>query len=361
MQHCTCASNVSTPLPLVFLHPKILTAYCYPKLDFTLSLRVKKLLHCQMSFCQLPLELRHEIYSYLVFDTLESPNPPPLIQIVKPNGSSRLSHRHCKLHASTKEIYEHFAHKMIDPVQAYGSMFMEYGSSRPYLSTPRLKTCDEKTLDISDNCGCRGDPPPSGHAGLPNIFSVLVTSRQFADEVRAWLYPQIVFDFPLDEAVTFGLFTANLLPGTRELVRAVRLTMPIYNGHALYKQSYLPGGKPVESNWMYITKGFDWRTTIPSNLNDVFPSIRALHVNIWHVSRRLYSGGEFSGLAAPIGDEKWRQKALEPVLRFALLPLEEVTVVVDNVWPRNEIWSGDPRVQERRELANWLRNQLLDA
>ncbi|KAF2442971.1 hypothetical protein P171DRAFT_53493 [Karstenula rhodostoma CBS 690.94] len=308
----------------------------------------------KMSLCQLPLELLHEICSYVVFDTPESPTPPPLIQIVKPKGSRRLSHRYCILHASTKEIYEHFAHEMIDPVQSRGSMFLEFGTNHPYLSTPGPRKHEEKTLDISDKCGCKGDRPLSGLAGLSSIFSVLVTSRKLADGVRSWLYFQFVFDFHLDKTAAFGLFIANLLLGTKKLVRSIRLTMPIYN--------YSPAVAAIHPGWLHTRNGFDWTATIPNNVKDSFPNLRALHVNMWHWSRRFYGGrgSGCSGLAAPIEHEAWRMKALEPVLRFAVLPLEEVTVVVDNVWPRNEIWSGDPRVQERRELADWLRKQLLD-
>ncbi|KAF9734455.1 hypothetical protein PMIN01_07358 [Paraphaeosphaeria minitans] len=306
-----------------------------------------------MSLCKLPLELRYRVYTYLVYDTLESPAPRPLVQIIKPKSSGHLSHRHCRFHASPKEVYEHFVHKMTDPVQAYGSMFMEYGSNRPCLSTPRPKTYGERILDISAECGCKKGLPPFGHAGIPKIFPLLLTCRQIVYEIRAWLYPHIIFDFPLNEAEAFGRFTASLLPETRKFVREIRLTMPIHDYRFLCKQTHL--------TWVYIQHSFDWMRATPKNLEDLLPNLRALHVNMWHGSRRLYIEGGFSGLPAPIKDEKWRKKALEPVLRFASLPLKEVTVVVDNVWPLGEIWSGDPRAHERRELAEYLRKQLLDA
>jgi hypothetical protein len=57
----------------------------------------------------------------------------------------------------------------------------------------------------------------------------------------------------------------------------------------------------------------------------------------------------------------WRAEVPKPVLRFAALPLEQVTVVVDNVWALEKIWLKDPKVKDRRELADWLKNQPLDA
>lgn len=95
---------------------------------------------------------------------------------------------------------------------------------------------------------------------------------------------------------------------------------------------------------------------MPHNIEHSFPSLRALYIDLWHFSRRPFHG---CGLAAPIADSAWRREALDPILRFAVLPLEKVTVIVDNVWPNGDIWSGDPRIKDRRQLAEWLRGRLL--
>ena len=91
---------------------------------------------------------------------------------------------------------------------------------------------------------------------------------------------------------------------------------------------------------------------------NTFPNLRALHLNLWHSSLPPRPG---TGLAAPIGDMTWRKDAINSVLRFSLLPLEEITAVVDNVWPAKDIWSGDPSIENRKDFATWLREELLDA
>lgn len=317
-----------------------------------------------MSLHKLPLELRYLIYSFIVFDTPETPSPPPLIQIVKLRDSDGLAHRHCKLHASdssSREPYKHFAFKMreID-----GRMLSGYWSP-PYICMQRPKTSEETTLDLSSECGCRGSPAPYGHAGLHNVVSLLLTCRQSAYEIRAWLYPKIIFEFFLNGSEAFGIFTANLLPETKEFVRDIRLTIPIHDHHTICKHMSVPGQwfpDPGSARELLDSRG--WKAAIPADIKDRVPKLRALHVNLWHGSWIFNINGEFIEVAAPITDENWRLKELEHVLRFTSLPLQEVTIVVDNVWPLEplgDVLSGDPKIHERRELADWLRCQLLDA
>lgn len=319
-----------------------------------------------MSFLLLSAELRHEIYSYLVFETPEPPTEPPIIHIDQQLGHIRgRSHTHCcrKL-AAPKRIYQHFLHKMADPIQTRGSMLVEYGTNRPFLSTPNAKSNEQSELCLgfphSDRTahGWTHKPllGPLGH----NINALLRTSRWLADDVRSWMYPRIMFDFQTGEATSFGAFTAGLMPWTRRQVRMLRLSVPIYSFEAVDRrrlESYTGDPtSPYRLEDREISRGFEWKKTIQNDVVEMFPNVHTVHVILVHQSRRLGMSG---ALAAPVQDVEWREEALEAVLKFSGLALKEVTVVVDNRYPVNEIWSGDPRIGQRRELAEWLRQRLL--
>lgn len=320
-----------------------------------------------MSFSSLPLELRNEIYSYVIFDTPEPPPQLPPIRIGKGLRSEKENFRERLVFdsfssASPQEVSRYFMYHMVDPAQPRGSLITEYGSHRPYLSTPTTRRST-----IAEDLSARA-PLPTLAALLSQrsrkvyeFYPLLLTSRWVADEVRAWLYPQLTFDFDYTSSGAFELFSARLMPETRKFVRSLRVHIPIYSFEALnrtrlFRVLGVENQLPLNDEDYHVYQGLAWRRAIPRDVAKVFPNLRAVHVHLLHQSRRPAMG---TGLGAPVGDMTWREEALEPVLRFQTLPLKEVTVVAENMWPWTELWSGDPRVAQYRELAGWLRKRLL--
>lgn len=251
---------------------------------------------------------------------------------------------------------------MTDPVQSRGSMLVESGTNRPYLSTPaanpkkQREICLGHTSSGNDTHGLSGEQPFK----FCNINALLRTDRWLADDVRAWMYPRIIFDFQNGDAKAFEIFTARLMPWTRQHIRMLRISVPIYSYEGVNRaEMESHSGEPASPRRLEnleIRSGLEWKRIVPENVVEMFPKVHILHVILAHQSRRLGMG---TALAAPVQDIGWREEALEPLLRFKGLCLKEVTVVVDNQHPVNEVWSGDPRIVERRKLSEWLRQCLL--
>ncbi|KAF1965418.1 hypothetical protein BU23DRAFT_627527 [Bimuria novae-zelandiae CBS 107.79] len=347
-----------------------------------------------MSLQALSLELRHQIYTHLVFSSAPPPASPPIITF-----SSTQSHYYCKASPSPGQINNHFLHTQTDPVQDRGSMVYEHGTGMAYLSTPAWCVLPGEYRTLRPRAKCECEPRCAGPRG---VHALLLTSTWLATEVRAWLYPLFVFQFS-HPAVLRG-FAEKLGSGTKKRVRAVRLCIPIYSFEALdrteMEKEYdgttsslwedalsraqadpalcpTPGSisqaeprklfenrvKPpsyrgVETSLVQL--GFAWKKDLQSlgdsDLRWYFPALSALHVNLLHISRTPTLG---TRIAAPVGDKAWREEAMGWFAGWGVAA-KEVSVVVENVSLCGDVWSGDANIRNRREVAGWLRGRLLE-